>query len=161
VLVYKAFVRYMVRRTLAHLSARRLDGLMARFGVLAVFHFHGDHALGGEARGAAAIRAVFERMYRLFPDLHVEPVTVLVNGWPWDTRIASRLAVRGRLPDGSMYRNEGMQFARIRWGRVVEDHLYEDTDVLQRALRVIADHGVPEACAGALNDSDLDPVPAL
>jgi hypothetical protein len=30
-------------------------------------------------------------------------------------------------PDGSVYQNEAMQFLRLRWGKVVEDRLHEDT----------------------------------
>ena len=49
------------------------------------------------------------------------PVDVLVNGWPWRTVVASHLVITTTLPDGSPYRNEGMQLLRLRWGRVVED----------------------------------------
>ena len=37
--------------------------------------------------------------------------------------------------DGSVYQNDVMQFLRLRWGKVVEDHLYEDTYKLVNELQ--------------------------
>lgn len=50
-----------------------------------------------------------------------------------DTR---RLAVRGLrdVPDGTPYRNEGMQRLEIRWGRIHQDRLFEDTQAVAEAL---------------------------
>ena len=38
------------------------------------------------------------------------------------------------LPDGTTYHNEGVQWLRLRWGRIVDDWVLEDTIALQRAL---------------------------
>jgi ketosteroid isomerase-like protein len=150
--MYRATVRFFARRTFAHLSAGRIDRFIKVFRRDSVFCFAGDHALGGEIRGVQAIRAVAERMTRLFPGFEVEPVAMIVNGWPWNTVVATRLVVRATFPDGSPYRNEGMQFLRLRWGKVVEDRVYEDTALLQAALARLEALGVAEAAAG--------PVPA-
>jgi ketosteroid isomerase-like protein len=69
-----------------------------------------------------------------FPDLRVSPVRIFVHGWPWNTSIATELEVRASFANGSPYRNSGMQLARLRWGKVVEDRIYEDSDVLKDAL---------------------------
>ena len=64
---------------------------------------------------------------------------MVVNGWPWNTVIATHLAISATRPGGREYRNEGMQLLRLKWGRVVEDLIYEDTlkldDELQRIAR--------------------------
>jgi hypothetical protein len=52
---------------------------------------------------------------------------VIVQGWPWNTLVATRLAIAAPRADGSVYQNEAMQFLRLRWGKVVEDRLHEDT----------------------------------
>lgn len=148
--MYHAVVRLIARRTFQDLSSGRIDRFMSRFDPQAVFCFAGQHALGGEVRGSAAIRAVFERMHRLLPGFEVEPVSMIVTGWPWKTLMGTRLVVRAQLPDGSAYRNAGMQYLHLRWGKVVEDRLYEDTAALDRALQVLADHGVDEALAEPL-----------
>jgi len=61
-------------------------------------------------------------------------MTVVASGWPWNTVVATRLEIRGTLPDGSPYLNHGLQMAYVRCGRIVEDHVYEDVDLLRAAL---------------------------
>jgi len=101
-------------------------------------------------RGREQVRAWFERLHRLFPNLAITPVHVVINGGPWNTVAATRFLVKATLPDGSTYENEGMQYVRICWGSVVEDRLYEDTDNLKRTLHALAQAGVTEANAPAL-----------
>lgn len=50
--------------------------------------------------------------------------------------------VHGKLPglritlaEGGEYRNEGMQWVTLRWGRMVDDYVLEDTARLAEALR--------------------------
>ena len=54
--------------------------------------------------------------------------------------VATRLSIAAPRADGSMYRNEAMQFLRLSWGKVVEDHLYEDTYKLTNELRQRLSH---------------------
>ena len=58
-----------------------------------------------------------------------------MQGWPWNTLIATRLSIAAPRADGSTYQNEAMQFLRLRWGKVVEDHLNEDTYKLNIELQ--------------------------
>ena len=142
---YHAIVRRIVRNAFATISAGKTQGISRSFAPDAVFCFYGVHALGGELRGRPAIEAWFARTARLFPDLHVAPQHIVVNGGPWDTTVAARFTARATLPGGVSYRNQGMQFIRIRWGSIVEDRLYEDTAALAAALHRIADAGRTEA----------------
>ena len=153
--MYKAIVRLLARRTLARLSNGELDRFLLLFNESSVFCFHGDHALGGEVRGREAVRALFERVFRLFPSVRIEPIAIAVNGWPWNSLVATRFTVRAELPDGSEYRNEGMQYLRLRMGKVVEDRLFEDTAALVDVLAVLARLGNEEATA-----PPLGPLPA-
>lgn len=132
--VYRVIVRLMARRAFRLLSAGRIDEFMAVFDDRSVFRFTGDHALGGEHVGAADIRPVIERMHELFRDLDIRPVRIVVNGWPWNTIVATQLEIHASLPDGRPYRNHGMQLLRLRWGKVMEDLVYEDLDLLHAAL---------------------------
>ena len=133
--MYKLIVRQIVRRTLARLSAGDYEAVVKQFGPRSRFLFAGDHALGGERRGQEAVRAWFEEMLGLFPGIRIEPQTVIVNGWPWNTVIATHLTISATLADGRAYRNEGMQLLRLRWGPVVEDLIFEDTLKLNEELR--------------------------
>ena len=133
--MYKFFVRRIVRRTFADLSRGDYDAVVRRFGPRSRFVFAGDHALGGERRGQEAVREWFRAMLGRFPGIRIEPTDVLVNGWPWNTVVATHLEISATLADGRPYRNEGMQLLRLRFGRVVEDLIFEDTLKLDRVLR--------------------------
>lgn len=84
--------------------------------------------------------AWFAQLFAAFPDFAIEPLAVVVAGPPWATVAASRFRVAATLPDGNAYANEGMQFLRIRFGKIVEDRIYEDTTKLAAALASIARH---------------------
>ena len=60
---------------------------------------------------------------------------VIIQGWPWNTLVATQLSITAPRADGSVYSNNMMQFVRLQWGRVVEDHLYEDTYKLMGELQ--------------------------
>jgi len=155
---YHVIVRKVVRRAFATISAGDAGRLAAQFAPDAVFRFSGDHALGGELHGRAAIEAWFARIGRLFPDLRLAPLDIVVNGGPWATTVATRFTVRATLPGGEPYENEGMQYVRLSWGSIVEDRLYEDTAALVAALHRIAEAGQPEALEGPVRGS-ASPLP--
>jgi len=142
---YHAVVRGILRKSFADISSGRGANLPTQFAPDATLQFYGDHALGGEQHGRAAIAAWFERLHQFFPGLHITPLQAVVNGTPWNTTVATRFSVSASLPGGEPYRNEGMQFLRISWARIIEDRIYEDTARLKDALRVIEAAGAPEA----------------
>ena len=127
-------VRRIARGTYRALSRGDYERVVESFAPDAVLSFPGDHSLSGTFEGRPAIHDWFERLYESFPDLGLEPETIMVNGFPWDTVVATRFTATATLPSGRPYVNKGMQFLRLRWGRVVEDFLYEDTQLLAAAL---------------------------
>lgn len=127
-----------------------LKGLAPRFDYV----FYGDHALGGHRTTVAAMRAWWERAFRLMPDVRFELEEVLVAGWPWNTRIATSEKVSGRLPDGSLYENTVHQFIHMRRGRITKIRTLEDTQCLARALDLLAAAGIKEAHAAPITDAD-------
>ena len=133
--MYKLIVKRTVRRTFGRLSAGDYEAVVRQFGPDSRFLFSGDHVLGGERRGRDAVRGWFQEMLALFPGIRIEPRDVVVNGWPWNTTVATHLAISATLADGRRYRNEGMQLLRLRWGRVVEDLIFEDTLKLDAELK--------------------------
>ena len=132
--MYKFVVKRIVRRMFGSLSKGEYEPIVKQFGPESRFVFVGDHPLGGERRGQAAVREWFRESLRLFPGIQIVPQEVVVNGWPWNTVVATHLSISATR-DGRPYRNEGMQLLRLRWGRVVEDRIYEDTLKLDAELR--------------------------
>jgi ketosteroid isomerase-like protein len=147
--MYRFIVKRLVRRSYRQLSSGNYEAVLKLFGPSSVFFFAGTHELGGERRGVAAVREVFRHIFARFPGLQLEPQEIVVSGAPWNTRVAVLFVVRATLSDGEPYRNEGMQFLRLRWGRVVEDRLYEDTQKLAAVLERAPQPGTAEASIAA------------
>jgi ketosteroid isomerase-like protein len=139
--MYPAIVKRIIRRGFEDLSRGDFEATLRRFDPQARLLFSGEHALGGERRGVAAIHAWFVRLFALFPGIHWEVHRILVDGWPWDTWISTRFVVRAQV-NGAPYENEGMQLVRLRWGRVIEDYIWEDTAKLVAALNTRSQPGV-------------------
>jgi ketosteroid isomerase-like protein len=136
--MYRMIVASKVRATWRSIAA----GDVAAAGRMADanmrFRFVGDTALGADLSGRDAFLDWFRATGKRLPGLSFEVRDVLVGGWPWDTRVAVRLAISAPLADGTTYRNEGVQWLRLRWGRMVDDWVLEDTIALDRALEVSA-----------------------
>jgi SnoaL-like domain len=111
------------------------------------FLFEGDHAMGSELQGINAVRQWFQRVFRLFPGLQFKVKQVLVSGWPWNTTVTTRLQVEAALSNGQLYQNSVVQIVQLRWGRVVDDYLLENTQKLVDILKTLAQLGVDEAMA--------------
>ena len=125
--MYKALVRRTIRTGFRALSVGDYEQVVRQFHPQVVFSFAGPAPLGGERTGVAAVRAWFQRLFSYFPGIQFTVHHVIVQGWPWNTLVATRLAIAAPRADGSVYQNEAMQFLRLRWGKVVEDRLHEDT----------------------------------
>ena len=138
--MYKAIVRRIVCTGFRALSEGDYEQLLRQFHPQVIFSFAGPAPLGGERKGVEAVREWFQRMFSYFPGIRFTVQHVIVQGWPWNTLVATRLSIAAPRADGSMYRNEAMQFLRLRWGKVVEDHLYEDTYKLANELQQRRSH---------------------
>ncbi|MEP7187887.1 MAG: nuclear transport factor 2 family protein [Roseiflexaceae bacterium] len=143
--MYHMIVKRQVRRGFRHLSAGDYEAVLRQFASKVQFTFAGNHALSGDRDSVEAVRQWFQSLYRFFPGLRFEIHDVVVNGWPWNTVVATRFSIQASLRDGRLYRNAGMQYARLRWGRIVEDHIYEDTQTLALELQQMAHQGISEA----------------
>ncbi len=151
--MYAQIVKRTIRDGFRQLSSGNPQPILDKFAPDAHFVFLGDHAMGADLRTSGAIRQWFERILRLFPGIQIEPVEVIVSGMPWDTLVVVHLAIRATLPDGRVYHNRGLQMVRLRWGKIVEDYVYEDTHVLIHELGNLAGKGVREAVAMPITDA--------
>lgn len=133
--MYTAIVRRIIRSGFRALSAGDYEQVLRLFHPQITFAFAGTSPLGGERTGVEAVRAWFQQLYASFPGIQFTVHQVIVQGWPWNTLVATRFSLAAPRLDGSVYGNEGMQLVRLRWGRVVEDRLYEDTHQLEREFQ--------------------------
>jgi ketosteroid isomerase-like protein len=129
--MYKAIVRSQVRKAYARISAGDFGAVFKDFHDDIRFQMMGTHGLDGERVGRAEVEKWFAEVAELFPDLRLEAEEIVVEGFPWHLRVATRFKVSSAAAN---YENEGMQFLRLRMGKAVEDRLYEDTHVLADAI---------------------------
>jgi ketosteroid isomerase-like protein len=112
--------------------------------------FAGEHPLGGERHDREAVRRWFERLYRLFPDLSFTVHDVGVSGPPWNLLTSVQWAADVTPAAGPPYRNVGAHVLRIRWGKVVCLHAYEDSQAVAEACAVMVTAGIEEAGAAPI-----------
>jgi hypothetical protein len=98
------------------------------------FQFVGATPLGADLHTLEAWERWFAGVFERFPGIRFTLEEVLVQGWPWDTRFAARIRIQAPLADGTRYENLAMQWGRLRWGKLVDDLVLEDTLALADAL---------------------------
>jgi ketosteroid isomerase-like protein len=99
------------------LAAFRTDGRL---------HFAGSHSWTIDTVEPDERRRWFERFAALRPQLKVRDV--LVAGPPWRMRACIVFDDEIRGADGKVvYRNHGVQYAGLRWGRITFDEVNLDT----------------------------------
>jgi ketosteroid isomerase-like protein len=146
--VYRAFVKRRIRAVfLGELSRGDYLALVSRTAPDVVHSFPGHGALSGTRQSRNALRAWFERLFRLFPVLRFEVEDISVTGWPWRTVVTARWRDWGEAVDGEPYENQGCEVFELRWGRATRITQYLDTKVLHDHLARLAEAGVDEAAS--------------
>jgi ketosteroid isomerase-like protein len=150
--LYHRIVAGKLRKAFADINAGNWQSMVDTLAPKFTYVFYGTHALSGERHTKEAISQWWQRALRILPEVTFTPEEIVVSGWPWLTKVATRVRIDGPLPDGSRYENTMMQFLHLRWGRISEIRTLEDTAVLQHALDVIAAAGNAEAHAEPITD---------
>ena len=138
--------RIVYRRGLRQLERGDLDALLARFSDRCRLVFVGETPLGADLEGLPQIRRWFARFQRLLPSPRFEIQRLVVAGPLWNQTLASHVCIRS-VVDGEPYQNQFGHFLTLRWGKIVEDVILEDTQKWERACRRLAAAGVEEASA--------------
>jgi ketosteroid isomerase-like protein len=138
--VYKTAVRWMIRRNVAALNAGDAEPTLAMFAPDARLAFPGLNSWSTQIRPTERGRAVFDthrgrdeiaaflRRY-VETGIQMEVEDVLVAGPPWRTRVAVRAHVWAVGPEGAdVYTNRAVLLVTSRWGRVLHQEDYEDTE---------------------------------
>lgn len=134
------------RRGLGQVERGEFDALLRTFDRRCRFRFAGDSPLGADLSSPREIRSWFERFRRLLPEPRFEIQSAVVSGPPWRQRLASHVVIRSTV-GGEPYENQFAQFLTLRWGKVTDDLVLEDTQRWERAVGRLAQAGVPDASA--------------
>ena len=138
--MYKAAVRWMIRRSIQSLNEGTYEPTLSVFADDANLTFPGANSWArqhrepqtGRAaypthRGKAEIETFLQRYVEHGIQMEVEDI--LVNGPPWNTRVAVR--VHDWIPGedgGDVYANRAVLMARLSWGKIHDQEDYEDSE---------------------------------
>lgn len=138
--MYKATVRWMIRRNITRLNDGDLAPTLGMFADDAVLCFPGDNSWSNQHRLTTKGRDAFathrgRREIEEFLDRYVatgmqmEVDDILVNGPPWSMRAAVRVHHWVPGDEGQdRYANRAVLFVKSRWGKLRFQEDYEDTE---------------------------------
>ncbi|TCO62805.1 nuclear transport factor 2 family protein [Actinocrispum wychmicini] len=133
--MYHAIVRAKVRKLWARIGQGDYHAAIAMAAPDVHFRFVGDAPPAADLTGRAEFEQWFRDLFALFPGLRITLTDLVVRGWPWRTTVVVRLTIVATLADGTPYRNEAVQWITLRWGRMVDDYVLEDTSRLADAVQ--------------------------
>ena len=136
-------------RGLAATERGDFDQVLAPFRPDCELIFVSQTALGARLSGQADVRRWFERFRRLLPDPLFDVQRLVIGGPVWNQRIAAHVIIRSHVAS-EPYENQFAQFLTLRWGKVAEDFILEDTATWEAASRRLAAAGNLEAAAPPL-----------
>lgn len=137
--LYSLAVRFVLRRTVRNLRQGRVDRVLRVYSDDVRFVFPGENTWAADFRGKAELEPWFERFVRV--GLQLEAHDILVSGPPWDSTVCLRFTDQATARDGRVvYENRGVIFLKIRWGKVVYEEAYEDTERVAGFDRWLAEH---------------------
>ncbi|MGA7732130.1 MAG: nuclear transport factor 2 family protein [Chloroflexia bacterium] len=151
--MYSLIVRRNIRNAFAQINKGNYAAIVKQFGPNAEHVFYGEHALAGSRFTHAGIARWYKRLPAAFPNLRFDLKKIVVNGWPWDTTVAVEWVDHFSMGDGARGSNQGVHVFGIRWGKVVSLHIYCDTEKLMGYLERLAEQGVEEARAPAIDEA--------
>ena len=139
--MYKAAARMLIRRNIRALNSGRYGPALAMFSPDAQLTFPGQNSwsrqfreptLGRERHVTHRDRSEIEAFLKRYCELGIQMAVedILVNGPPWNLRAAMRARVWIDGKDGGedIYTNRAVVFVRSRWGKIVSQEDYEDSE---------------------------------
>jgi ketosteroid isomerase-like protein len=137
--MYARLARMLVRRSLRFHVARDVDGLMKTYAKQVRFRFPGNNSWAIDTRNKDEIERWLRRFHAVGLDLQVHDI--LVGGPPWNTRVCLYFTDNARDSEGRIvYQNEGVIYAKARWGKIVEYTVFEDTEKVAAFDKYLAVH---------------------
>jgi ketosteroid isomerase-like protein len=137
------------RRGLDAVERGDIDAVLRQFSPECSLTFVGDTPLGARLTGLHDLRRWFERFARLLPKPRFEIQRLVIGGPPWRQQLTAHVLIHGTI-DGQPYQNQFAHFLTLKWGKVVDDLVLEDTQTWKQACQRLADAGVAEAAEGPL-----------
>jgi ketosteroid isomerase-like protein len=153
-IMYHYIVKKLVKKSFGLVNERRFTELVKGMALNVRHSFAGDHALGGVRNDQAAVKVWMERLGRVMPNLQIKINRINLKGWPNNTLAIVRTAT-ATLENGDSYLNKGVHFITLKWGKVTELDVYEDSLVVYNGLQKQYASGSQGTSNHQLNASDF------
>jgi ketosteroid isomerase-like protein len=112
------------------------------------FTFPGDNSWSGTFHGKEAVRRWLERLAAV--GLQTFPDEVVAVGLPWNTTVCIRGHDYLKSPEGeTVYENRFVIWGKMKWGRIREYEVYEDTIKPRRLDEWLASRERPAVTAAS------------
>ena len=127
--MYGWAVRLLTQRAFDRLARGDARFAMALLADDVVFHFPGRSPFAADARSKDEIRSWFNRFAHFRPQFEIGDT--IASGPPWRVRACIQFVDRvGDPREGTPYINRGVCWVELRWGRVVLEEIYLDTQAV-------------------------------
>ncbi len=125
-MVLSWFAKQLLTRVMARTRAGDIRPTLALDHADVRFTFPGDSSWSGTFNGKESVRRWLQRLTQV--GLKTFPEEVVAVGFPWNTTICIRGHDHLRSPEGeTVYENRFVIWAKLKWGRVRDYEVYEDT----------------------------------
>jgi len=148
--MYHSIIKHNIKKAFQLVNNHNYVELVKGLSPTIRHDFSGDHALGGTRNNLAAVKEWFERVGRLLPDLKLTITNIVVKGWPNNTLAIVQWTAAATLQNSDAYRNHGVHFVTIKWGKITQMKVYEDSQAVANALEKQYAAGIKEAKAGQI-----------
>ena len=117
--MYHAIVRRRIRGLFDSINRGEIEPILGAFAPAAEHIFMGEgHALSGRRNRPESIRAWYERLRRVMPDLRFELHRIDIAGGPWNTIATVEWTESNTGTDGVRTQNGGVHVIHLRWGKM-------------------------------------------
>ena len=130
----------LIARNMVAIRAGDLEPTLAMDAEDVEFHFPGESSFAPGAKGKEELRTWLERFVAI--GLQIHPDETILKGFPWRQTICVRGHIHLDRPgDGRVYDNRYVIWGQIRWGKLREYEVYEDTEETRRLDEYLARKG--------------------
>ena len=142
--MYHAVMRSKVREVFEQLNKGNYEPIFASLAPTFEHWFIGEHTLSGLRTSLPITRKWYERLYRIFPNIHFDLKNIVVQGMPWDTTVLVEWNDSYVLLNGEKRANLGAHVIHFKWAKVDSIRIYCDTRLLLENLAIQKQGGITE-----------------
>ncbi|SDE61078.1 Ketosteroid isomerase-related protein [Paracoccus isoporae] len=151
--MYHAIVRRRIRGLFDAINRGDTQPILDAFAPEGEHVFLGaDHALAGRRDRPESIRAWYQRLMALTPDIHFDLHRIDIAGTPWNTIASIEWTERNSGTDGIEMTNHGVHVVHLRWGKMTRLLILTDTIPLVSTLQRSAESSGGMSLAAPIDD---------